>query len=235
MTDPYRDSFDVDALLEEAGIADAAALREAVESLHAAGELPAPPPTGPLADLLEGRLTAAEAAAAAGITVESDADNVIGFDPAKSRKRRGGAVTGGLTVVALAAAAGLAGVAAADVPPRAASPVVNVTVPAGELTNKPERPTLEASKPPEPTPERVVHRDPIPAPTAPPAPAPAPAPAPTPAPKSAPTPTPTPAPAPERGPAKKPDGAGKVLNPGGLAKTLPKAVTVDPKGSRRQK
>jgi len=213
MTDPHRDSFDVDALLEEAGIADAAALREAVESLHAAGSQPAPAPTGVLADLLEGRLTPAEAAAAAGITAESDADNVIGFDPAKSRKRRGGAVTGGLAVVALAAAAGLAGVAAADVPPRAASPVVNVTVPAGELENKPERPVIEASKPPEPTPERVVHRDPIPTPTAPPAP----------------TPTPTPAPAPERAPVKKPAGKPAVLNPGRPAVVLPKSVPVKSK------
>ncbi|RZU63509.1 hypothetical protein [Zhihengliuella halotolerans] len=221
MTDPHRESFDVDALLEEAGIADAAALRDAVESLHAAGSMPAPVPTGPLADLLEGRLTAAEAAAAAGISAGSD-DNVIGFDPAKPRKRRGGAVTGGLTVVALAAAAGLAGVAAADVPPRAASPVVNVTVPTGELTNKPERPTLEASNPPEPTPERVVHRDPIPTPTTPPAPAPVPAP----------KPTPTPAPAAERAPGKKPGGAAKVLNPGKLASTLPKSVPVKPKTKR---
>lgn len=208
MTDPNLNAFDVDALLEEAGIADDGRLREAVESLHAAGDLSAPAPTGPLADLLEGRLTAAEAA---GLEAGAGPDNVVDFDPSKPRKRRGGTVTGGLAVVALAAAAGLAGVAAADVPPRAASQVVNVTVPPGELENKPERPVIEASKSPEPTPERVVKRDPVPAETATPPPAPA------------------PEPEPEPSPAKKPAGKSEVLNPGKPAVVLPKSVPVKSK------
>ncbi|GHC99381.1 hypothetical protein [Zhihengliuella salsuginis] len=222
MTEPEQNSFDLDALLEDAGAADDARLRGAVESLHAAGSLPAPRPTGALADLLDGRKTAAEAASAAGIATDADAeaDNVLGFDPAKPRKRRGGgAVTGGMTVVALAAAAGLAGVAAADVAPRAAAPVVSVTVPPGELEHEPERPNIDATKAPEPEPERVVKRTPAPTPT--------------------PEPVQQPAPAPEQvpvqEPVKKPDKQEKVLNPGQPASTMPKTVKMGSKSNGRGK
>ncbi|MBG6084951.1 hypothetical protein [Zhihengliuella flava] len=159
---PQR-SQSIRELLEDVDIVDAD-FESALGALAAAADQPAPTPRGALAEVLAGRMSPHDAVADQSSTstvTGGTASDVVALAEHRARKRRNRGITGGATVIALAAAASLAGVAAADDVPRASAPVVSVQVDATEDVDPVERPDLEVTAPPAADVERTVERAPI--------------------------------------------------------------------------